>query len=169
MDAGVVGDSKVIIRDRVLSSLKSCDALIVTGGSGPGKHDLVAEVLEEIGKMLFHGIKIKPGRTASAYNVGGRFVLSLSGLPVAALVSAQAILWPFLELMIGYRKRTLVVRARTNDPINADPGIHTFARVKLSSDDHGYVCSPLKISGSGILSTLLESDGTVIIKESSEG
>ncbi len=168
-DAGVVGDKKEDITDRVIRTLETCNALVVTGGSGPGTHDLVREILGSMGVPLFQGIKIKPGRTVSAFNVGGKLVLSVSGLPVAALVSVEALLWPFLELMIGYRKNRVVVMARVEGTVNADPGIRSYVKVKLKFSDQGYVCSPLRISGSGILSTLLESSGTLTIEEGTEG
>ena len=168
-DAGVVDDTGENIREQVIRNLESCDVLVVTGGSGPGTHDLVREILGSMSTTLFRGVKIKPGRTVSAFNAGGKLVLSVSGLPVAALVSVEALLWPFLELMLGYRKRRVIVRARIDDKVNADPGIRSYVKVKLKCSDEGYICSPLRISGSGILSTLLESSGTLTIKEGSEG
>ncbi|QRF75897.1 putative molybdopterin biosynthesis protein MoeA/LysR substrate binding-domain-containing protein [Thermoplasmatales archaeon] len=169
VEEGTVGDSFEMIKDRVIHALKSSDALIVTGGSGPGIRDLVPGVLKTLGHVIFRGVKIKPGRTVSAFNVGGKLVLSVSGLPVAALVSTEAILWPFLELMIGYKRDPLTIKARMNGTINADPGIRTYVRVKLSADEDGYLCTPLKVSGSGVLSTLLDSTGTVTIMENTEG
>ncbi|MHB1709160.1 MAG: molybdopterin molybdotransferase MoeA [Thermoplasmataceae archaeon] len=169
LDAGVVEDTREDIMDRVIRNLETCDALVVTGGSGPGTHDLVREILGSIGTTLFCGVKIKPGRTVSAFNVRGKFVLSVSGLPVAALVSVEAFLWPFLELVIGYRKKRVIVMARVDGKVNADPGIKSYVKVKLKCSDEGYTCSPLRISGSGILSTLLESSGTLTIEEGSEG
>ena len=168
-DAGVVGDLVDDIKDRVIRAIETCNVLVVTGGSGPGTRDLVKEILGSMGTSLFHGIKIKPGRTVSAFNVRGKLVLSVSGLPVAALVSVEALLWPFLEFMIGYRKRRIVVMAKVDGTVNADPGIRSYVRVKLKCSDQGFVCSPLRISGSGVLSTLLESSGTLIIEEDTEG
>ncbi len=168
-DAGVVGDTEEDITDRVIRTLETCNVLVVTGGSGPGKHDLVREILGSMGIPLFQGIKIKPGRTVSAFNVGGKLVLSVSGLPVAAIVSVEALLWPFLEIMIGYRKRRVFVMAKVEGTVNADPGIRSYVKVKLKFSDQGYVCSPLRVSGSGILSTLLESSGTLTIEEGTEG
>ena len=169
VDVGVVGDTKEDITDKVIRTLETCNVLVVTGGSGPGKRDLVRAILGSIGVSMFQGIRIKPGRTVSAFNVGGKLVLSVSGLPVAALVSLEALLWPFLELMIGYRKNRVVVIARVEGKVNADPGIRSYVKVKLKFSDQGYVCSPLRISGSGILSTLLESSGTLTIEEGTEG
>lgn len=169
IDLGMVEDSADLIRKKIESGLEKCDLMIVTGGTGPSKRDLVPDILGDFGKRLFRGMKIRPGRTVSAFNAGGKLALSVSGLPVAALVSAEALIWPYIQILTGYTPERVKVKATMEEPVNANPGIRTYLRVRLRDSEDGYLCRPLEVSGSGILSTLLESSGTLVLNEDSEG
>ncbi|MEM0156271.1 MAG: molybdopterin molybdotransferase MoeA [Thermoplasmataceae archaeon] len=169
IDLGVVGDSGDLIRDRVVSSLRNCDIMVITGGSGPSAIDLVPKVLDIIGKRLFRGVKIRPGKTISAYNVDGKLVLSTSGLPVASLVSTEPFVWAYIDRLTGFRRKRVIVKATMDGKVVASPGMRTYLRVTLENHDGKFICRPLEISGSGILSTILDSSGTIVVNEDSEG
>lgn len=169
IDLGMVGDSRDLIRERVMSSMGNCDLMIITGGSGPSARDLVPEVLDGIGKRLFRGVRMRPGKTISAYNVGGKLVLSTSGLPVASLVSTDPFVWAYIDTLTGFKRKRVTVKATMDGKVIASPGTRTYLRVTLENHDGVYICRPLEVSGSGILSTILDSSGTLVVNENSEG
>ena len=78
------------------------DLIVTTGGTGPGTRDVLAEGLSMAGaEALFRGVQMKPGRHTSAFILGGRVVLCLSGPPIAALVGFHAIAKPLILRLLG--------------------------------------------------------------------
>lgn len=68
-----------------LSAANPADALVVVGGTGQGRADRSALALAAAGRLLLHGMGIRPGETAGFGVVGERPVLLLPGRIDAAL------------------------------------------------------------------------------------
>lgn len=96
----IVGDSP----ESLGSALRSveADACVTTGGTGPGSRDVIWKTMKALGaECLFKGVSMKPGRHTSAYLVGKRPVLALSGPPVAAFAGFCALVRPMALRMMG--------------------------------------------------------------------
>ncbi|MCS7126709.1 MAG: molybdopterin molybdotransferase MoeA, partial [Aigarchaeota archaeon] len=100
VDLGNVEDDVRLIKSKILSGLNLCDALIVTGGTSVGKSDLVPIVIREFGRVLVHGLAIRPGRPTGFGLVNGKLVFMLSGFPVAALVGFNLLVKPVIEALL---------------------------------------------------------------------
>jgi molybdopterin molybdotransferase len=122
------------------------------------------------GRIIFHGLAIKPGKPTGYAIVGGKPLFMLPGYPVSALVGFEAVVEPVLCRMMGRavpKRRT--VRARVSRRVPTTPGIRHYLRVVLSLSEGGYVAEPLAITGSGLLSSVTRADGMVIIDKDLEG
>ncbi|PKL66912.1 MAG: molybdopterin molybdenumtransferase MoeA [Methanobacteriales archaeon HGW-Methanobacteriales-1] len=64
----------------------SCDAVITTGGTAVSEGDLIVDLVEEKGEVLFHGVSIKPGKPFAFGKINETPVFMLSGYPVAVAV-----------------------------------------------------------------------------------
>ena len=168
-DLGVVPDDPDKIRSAIDENIGRHHILAVTGGTSLGSRDLVADVLDGMGEMIFGGVMIRPGRTISLYDVGGKPVFSVSGLPVAALISLEAFLGPFLAVQTGLKRTRVVVRAAMTERVANRDGMRSYLRVRVRNTENGLVADPLRITGSGILSSLLLSNGITVIPENREG
>lgn len=168
-DLGVVPDEKAPIRDAVKKAINLNDMIVVTGGTSLGAKDLVADALDELGDMVFGGVMIRPGRTISVYDVGGKPVFSVSGLPVAALISLEAFLDEYLRIHLNMKHPRIVVRASMTERVANRDGMRSYLRVRVRNTGKGLVADPLRISGSGILSSLLLSNGITVIPDDREG
>ena len=73
------------------------DLVVVSGGSSVGEKDLVAEAIESVGDLLFHGIAVKPGRPTALGLVDGTAVLGLPGNPTSCLSNGYVLLAPMLR------------------------------------------------------------------------
>ena len=58
---GIAGDSLDELRSTIREALKS-DLVVISGGSSVGERDLLVDVLQGWGEILFHGIQVKPGK-----------------------------------------------------------------------------------------------------------
>jgi len=170
---GIVPDEIEAIRGAVVKGLKLADVVIVTGGTSVGGKDLTPEAIEGIEGAVkaFHGVAMRPGRTAGAYVVRGKPVFLLSGLPVACLISMEVFLEPLVRYLTNSEPRprpkvTGVLMRRLANEV----GLRSYYRVRVCLGNDGrYYVEPLRLTGSGILSTLIKGNGILEIPGNIEG
>ena len=101
VDLGIAPDSKETLRT-MAESARSFDMLVTTGGASVGDHDLVKEVLGDIGLEIdFWRIAMRPGKPLMFGNIHKTRMLGLPGNPVSALVCATIFLRPAINAMLG--------------------------------------------------------------------
>ncbi|HJV90707.1 MAG TPA: molybdopterin molybdotransferase MoeA [Holophagaceae bacterium] len=75
--------------ERALRNLQGVDILLTSGGVSMGEKDLLPGVLTSLGAdLLFHRIRLKPGKPMLAARLGGLTILGLPGNPVSAYLNA---------------------------------------------------------------------------------
>jgi molybdopterin molybdotransferase len=85
------------IEAAIRTAMKTCDLVILTGGSSVGEHDYAPEVLPRIGRVLFHGIAVRPGKPTIAAVAGTRLLVGMPGHPTSALSNSFWLLSPLLR------------------------------------------------------------------------
>lgn len=59
-------------QNKISEVLKEADLILTTGGVSVGDKDLVPDVIESLnGRVLFHGIRVKPGMPTIAFGSRG--------------------------------------------------------------------------------------------------
>lgn len=169
---GVVPDDLEQISDTVLKVLRDFDILITTGGTSVGGKDLVPEALSRISgaELVFHGVNLRPGRTAGAYLINGKPVLMFSGLPVAALIGLEVFVKPLIKHLTGAKllpEHTVRVKVRRR--VTNVIGFKSFFRVVVYRENNELFMEPLRLTGSGIISTLLRGNAILVVDENVEG
>ena len=72
-----------------LRDLGPTQVLVTAGGVSMGEKDFLPQVLEKLGaRILFHRIRLKPGKPMLAALLDGRIILGLPGNPVSAYINA---------------------------------------------------------------------------------
>jgi molybdopterin molybdotransferase len=167
IDYGIVPDDFDSIRRILLDSLDKTDLVITIGGTSVGKRDTTVRVIEELNNpVMIHGFALTPGRPAGlAVTSNNKVILSLSGMPVAALTELLAMLEPALAKSLGRSSRILpVIRGVLKKKLVTHPGMLNYVRSRLICGDDGRIyVEPLRLTGSGILSTLKDGPGIVIV------
>jgi molybdenum cofactor synthesis domain-containing protein len=137
------------------------DIVILSGGSSVGERDLLVDAVEKLGKILYHGVQIKPGKPILCAVVAGKLVVGLPGYPVSCLSNGYIFILPVLRRLQGLPppvERT--VRAKMGERISASLGRLVFLTVRLRD---GKVYTTYKESGA--LTSMAEADGYVEIPE----
>lgn len=100
---GTAPDSVEEIRALLEEGLRTCDAVLSTGGVSVGDYDVTAKAMEEAGAgILFRGVSMKPGM-ACAYGVReGKLVCGLSGNPASSLINFHVIAAPAFRRIAGW-------------------------------------------------------------------
>lgn len=170
VDLGIAQDHVDSIIEKILNGLKMCDVLVTTGGTSVGRSDLVPEAVNFIGKVLVHGIAMRPGKPTGFGIVDGRLIFMLSGFPVASLIGFNLFVKPTIEAMLGaVSEPPTKVRGKLKRRVASLSGTKSFVRVRVVEDEKGYAIEPLMLTGSGLISTLTEANGLLIIPENLEG
>ena len=171
LDLGLVPDDVSEISKKMEEGVDTADVLITTGGTSVGKRDYVKEALEEIGgAILAHGIAMKPGKPTGLGLLRGKPVIMLSGYPVAALVGFEAFVKPLIYHMLGTREQPkAMIKAKLTRRVASTPGTRSYLRVFVEKREGVFYAEPLRLTGSGVLSSVVRANGIVIIPEHRDG
>lgn len=85
------------IEEAVRKALTESDLVLLTGGSSVGEHDYAPEVLPRVGRVLFHGIAVRPGKPTIAAVTQGHLVIGMPGHPTSSLSNSFWLLSPLLR------------------------------------------------------------------------
>ena len=153
----VVPDNEDAIKNAIERAKAENDLVLVTGGSAFGDRDFAHRFVN----LLFHGTTIKPGRPIGY----GERVFIMSGYPVAVFAQFHLYVKHALAKLVGARNYEIKVKATLTDKIPSQLGRHEFVKVWYENG----TARPIKKKGSGIISSLVESNGYIEVPEDSEG
>ena len=156
---------------KTLKSALDHDIIVFTGGTSVGEQDFLPEIMEKNGKILVHGIAMRPGSPTAIALVKKKLVFCLPGFPVASIVAFEAFVGPFIRANQGFRlyDPRPMVKARLIKGVPSKLGRRDFVRVKLERKDSDLFAEPTRTSGSGVISSTVKADGLLIIREDKEG
>lgn len=97
-----VPDDPRQIEAALRAALPTSDVVLATGGSSVGERDHLPRVLPRLGRLLFHGIAVRPGKPTLAAVAGRKLVIGLPGHPSSCLANSYWIVLPVVR-KIGRR------------------------------------------------------------------
>ncbi len=166
----IVEDRKGKIKEALLKALDSGpDLVLVIAGSSAGEKDYTAQVIEDIGELLVHGVTIMPGKPTILGCVKGKPVIGIPGYPVSAYISFNEFARPFLYRLQGSitpKKQLVKVAVSRDTPSRL--GLEEFIRVNIGRVGEGIVAIPLP-RAAGSTTTLSRAEGIIRIPTFSEG
>lgn len=171
VDLGNIQDDIEKIGNKIREAIRNLDIIITTGGTSVGRKDYTVKAVEKLGaKIIFHGASIKPGKPTGIAVYKDKPIAMLSGFPVAALVGFEIFVKPIIEIICGVKfTPPPKIKAKITRRIASTPGIRDFLRVKIVEKNGEHYAEPLKLTGSGILSTVTKANGIIVIPEEVEG
>jgi molybdopterin molybdotransferase len=162
---GIIRDDRGTFRAAFARAVAECDAVIISGGSSKDDRDMAAAVIAEQGEVLVHGVAIAPGKPTIIGRCGTIPVLGLPGHPASAFVVLYVIGRHLLDGMTGITGAAVVtVPATLALNVPSARGREDYVRVSLKDG----VATPL-FGKSGLLNTLVRSDGVIRVPAESEG
>ncbi len=161
---GIVRDERAVLKRAVSSALERCDAVLISGGSSKDERDNTAAVIVELGEVLVHGIAIAPGKPTIIGTARGKPVIGLPGHPASAFVVLVAVVDHLLAAMRQTTVSRRTIRARLTQNIPSARGREDYVRVSVNGGE----ATPV-FGKSGLLNTLVQSEGLVRVPASSEG
>jgi molybdopterin molybdotransferase len=144
--AQLAPDSKTHIRAAIERHLEQSQAVVTSGGTWKSERDLVLTVLNEMGwEMVFHRIRMWPGKATCFGMLEGKPVFCLPGSPSATEMVFLTLVLPALLALSGIQRRPFPeVEARLKSPLSADRDWTFFYQAKLLREDGDMWVEPLK-------------------------
>lgn len=167
-----VKDDKNAIKNRLHEAAEDSQMIIFTGGTSVGTKDYLPEIINESGSVLVHGIAMRPGSPVLIGFLNKTLVFCLPGTPVAAYVSFLKISGPAMRKILGCSvldPRIEVMAIIEKDVPVTGLGFLHYLRVKVEKHENEFIAIPVKLKGSGVISSLTASDGIVEIPPDQEG
>jgi molybdenum cofactor synthesis domain-containing protein len=141
------------------------DLVVFSGGSSVGERDLVSDLIAARGRMIFHGVAMKPGKPTAFALVDDTPFFGMPGNPTSCLSNAYILLIPFLRAIARLPPHTpRTVRAPLGRRIASVAGRHQFYTVRLR-DGAAYPA----FKGSGDITSLSHADGYLEIPADQSG
>ncbi|MCF0247485.1 MAG: molybdopterin biosynthesis protein MoeA, partial [Synergistes sp.] len=175
--APILPDVPQILREYVEKGSAEYDFVMVGAGSAKGKRDHTIEVFKDLGKVLFRGVRMKPGRPVMAAEINGKPVICLPGFPMSTAVVLWSLVYPLLRLFMGCGcdlrtaiRDALGVKGDLDTSLlvqhSSAAGIEEWLRMKSALVGDKVYSWPLT-SGASVLWALAEADGIAMLPPAS--
>ncbi|MCI2413776.1 MAG: molybdopterin-binding protein [Candidatus Aramenus sp.] len=159
----LVRDDKEEIRKALENALSMADVVILTGGTSAGEKDYVHQVIREMGEIVVHGIKFKPGKPTILAVVKGKPVFGLPGNVVSTIMVYEQVIRKYLDRMasLGQREEAKV-KAKALLPAEGDKRRFTYLPVYLlhGKDSLYFLSVPFD---SHMIGTFSSADGYIVL------
>ena len=171
-DLGICADRAGALADTLASAAAEHDLIVTSGGVSTGEEDHVRAAIEKLGRLDFWRLAIKPGRPVALGQVRsseGRGVplIGLPGNPVAAALTFAILARPLILRLAGATMTPpLAFPVEAGFSHRKRAGRREYLRATLSRDGGAVVAAKYPRDGAGILSSIVQSDGFVILDES---
>jgi molybdenum cofactor synthesis domain-containing protein len=172
IDVGIAPDEFSEIQDKLRGAVAMSDIILVTAGTSVGPGDMVPRVIDSLGKpgMLVHGVAMRPSMPTGLGVVNGKPIVSLPGYPVSAYIAFLEFVPSLVNHLLGTNSLPRpVVKARLRRRVAGVLGSRTYVRVQVSESGGNLFADPVRTSGAGILSSLVQANGFLIVPEHVEG
>ena len=167
---GIARDERESLLTKLREGLQA-DMLVTSAGASVGEHDLVKDVLEELGmQTAFWRVRVRPGSPFSFGRIGNVPVFGLPGNPVSALVTFELFVKPAIRRALGQRALySPTLRVRVAEQINTKGALTHFLRARLTRDADGTWLAKLTgPQGSGMISSMAQADALLVVPEATD-
>lgn len=165
----ITADDYEALKTALRGALDEHDIVLINAGSSAGREDFTAHLIRELGRVLTHGVAIKPGKPVVLGEVNGKPVVGVPGYPVSAVLAADLFVKPVVYSKLASvppvpQKTEVVVSRKIVSPM----GTEEFVRVKLGQVGEKIIATPIS-RGAGVIMSMVRADGMLRVPRLSEG
>ncbi len=165
-DLGIRPDRAAALADTLAATSAEHQLIVTSGGVSTGEEDHVRAAIEKLGRLDFWRLAIKPGRPVALGQVKGVPLIGLPGNPVAAALTFAILGRPLILRLAGAAATApLTLPVAAGFAYRKKPGRREYLRASLAPEAGGVVARKYPKDGAGILSSIVHSDGFVILDE----
>jgi molybdopterin molybdotransferase len=161
-------DDPAAFSEALSDQLVRADLVVTSGGVSKGTHDVVKEVLSELGTVEFLEVAMQPGKPQGFGVVGEDEtpIFTLPGNPVSAYVSFEMFVAPAIHKLTG---RAPVGRGLTTatvtTPMRSMRGKQQLVRASVELGADGVRVTPVGGAGSHLIAGLAQAEALIVLAE----
>ena len=170
VNLGIARDTKESLREHLEGAREhSADLLVTTAGVSVGEHDLVRDVLQDLGgELKLWRVQMRPGSPLGFGSLFGKPWIGLPGNPVSTMVTFELFVRPAIRRLAGHTlpfRRTVPVVLQ--EAITLGPRLRHYLRAIVQAGDSGNVLEARLTGpqGSGILTSMARANALLIVPE----
>ncbi len=176
----LVPDNLDRILETVREAINKFDLLLINAGSSAGSEDFTAEVVSTLGRLIVHGVAVRPGHpvilglieSSGADKLSPERsipVIGVPGYPVSAALTGEIFVAPLLSQWLGIpHTQPDTIQAEITRKVHSSMGDDEFLRVTVGRVGDRIVAAPLS-RGAGTITSLVRADGIVRIPSGVQG
>jgi putative molybdopterin biosynthesis protein len=169
----ITADHLESIRARVLEAAQGQDLILLNAGSSAGSEDFSARVVESLGKLLVHGVAVRPGHPVILGMIDQPGppvpVIGVPGYPVSAALTGEIFVKPLLAVWQGQRRpEPVTLTASLTRKTTSPAGDDDYLRVAVGRVGSRLLAAPLS-RGAGVITSLVRADGIALVPRGSQG
>lgn len=165
-DLGILPDRADAVADALVGAAAGHDLLLTSGGASRGDEDHVVATIRRHGRLDLWQIAMKPGRPLVFGRIGETALIGLPGNPVAVMACFAMLARPAILQLAGaawVAPRSFPVTS--GFAMRKRPGRTELVRCRLEPTADGLTAHKIPRQGSGVLTTMLEATGFVVLDE----
>lgn len=163
----MMSDDKTEIKRMFENAFKDCDMLLSTGGMSKGDYDFTQEVMQDLCKMEFKGVRIKPGKPVAFGKYKDKFLLALPGNPNSAAITFYLFGYILFYKMLGVSYKHIFLKAVLEEKIIKKDSRMEFRVCDLHIKEGEYYVgfSDKKVLQSSVVNNLCQKSALCILPE----
>lgn len=169
----ITPDDIDLITRRVEEAAQEHDLILLNAGSSAGAEDFSARVVENMGKLIVHGVAIRPGHPVIIGVIDSNTrhvpIIGVPGYPVSAAMTGEIFIEPLIAKWLGRKLMELPLEsAQLTRKITSPSGDDDYVRVAVGRVGEKMLAAPLA-RGAGVISSMVRADGLVILPRGIQG
>ncbi|GLI56833.1 LysR family transcriptional regulator [Propionigenium maris DSM 9537] len=155
--------------ETVSRAAEESDIVVINAGSSAGTKDFTVRVIEKLGRVISHGVALKPGKPTIMGVIDGKPVIGIPGYPVSSFITFDTFVKPIISHYLKRRDgRRSVVEAVLSRTIPSSLKHKEIVRVSLGYIDGELLATPLT-RGAGVTMSLVKAHAFLAIPREYEG
>ena len=178
IDYPCIADTYEATREVLLKAAAECDFVLTSGGVSVGDFDYVKPVLEQIGKLHYYNVNMRPGKPQTMGVIEGVPFFGLPGNPTSTFVGFEIFIRPALRKMQGYGDLFRpAMRARITHDVHKRPQQRYFLRGTIAPAGAGslegagecaYECTVQGSQSSALLKAAHRANALIVLPEGTD-
>ena len=166
VDFGIIKDSFSETKKKITNKLNKVDLIVTSGGVSNSSTDNIGKFFKENGRILFWRISVKPGRPFAFGEINKIPFVGLPGNPVAAIITFFMLVVDYVKKLSGYNENQIISRFLPCDfNLKKKIGRTEWLRGSIIKKKNSYVLKRFPSTGSGIISSITQSEGIIELDE----
>ena len=163
---GIGADDDTVLTRLVEEGLRSCDMVVLSGGTSKGAGDLCYRAVARFGDpgIVVHGVALKPGKPLCLAVTSGKPIVVLPGFPTSAIFTFHEFIAPVIRALAGLPAEA-AGRLSATLPLRvpSERGRTEYLMVSLARGDDATLAAYPNTKGSGAVTAFSQADGFIAI------